>query len=79
MTKKTKIALFIFAGTAVNIALTAFFIIVLFVLYTAFLVPHIPAEKAFIGIPILFIVSFAIAFIAYRKIVKVFLQKYSLE
>jgi len=76
MTKRVKVALFLFAGTAVNIALTVVCIVVLFLLYMTFLVPHIPADKAFIGIPVIFVVSFAIAFIAYRKILKVFLQKY---
>ncbi|MDR2702367.1 MAG: hypothetical protein LBB72_08045 [Spirochaetaceae bacterium] len=79
MTKKVKFALFMLAGTALNIVLTGISIIVLFLLYTVFLVPHIPADKASIGIPILFVASFAIAFISYRKIVKAFLQKHPLD
>jgi len=76
MTKKVKFGLFLLAGTAINIAVTVICLVVLFLLYTAFLVPHIPADKASIGVPILFVASLAIAFVTYRKIVKVFLQKY---
>jgi hypothetical protein len=79
MTKKVKFFLLLLVGTLVNIVLTAFCLIVLLLLYTLFLVPHIPADKAFIGFPVLFVVSFAIAFVAYRKIVKVFLKKHPLE
>jgi hypothetical protein len=79
MTKKVKVGLIMLAGTLINITLTAICIIVLFLLYTAFLAPRIPEDKAFIGIPILFVASFAIAFVAYRKIVKIFLQKYPLD
>jgi len=76
MTKKVKFALLMLTGTAINVAVTLICIIVLFILYTAFLVPRIPADKASIGIPILFVVSLAIAFVTYRKIVKVFLKKH---
>jgi len=78
MTKKVKFALFLLAGTAINIAITVICMIALFLLYTAFLVPHIPADKASIGVPILFVASLAVAFVLYRKIVKVFLQKHPL-
>jgi len=78
MTRKVKFALLMLAGMVINILITVICFFALFMLYIKFLVPHIPADKASFGIPILFICSFVIAFILYRNIVKVFLKKHPL-
>jgi len=78
MTRKVKFALFLLAGTVINILIVVVCFFALFALYMKFLTPHIPADKASFGIPILFVCSFAIAFVLYRNIVKVFMKKYPL-
>jgi len=63
-------------ATAFNIALTAICFLVLFLIYTVFLLRFIPADKAYIGIPVLIVSALVIAFFVYRKAVKMFLKKY---
>jgi len=63
-------------ATAVNIAITAVCFFVLFLIYTVFLLRYVPADKAYIGIPVIIVGSLVLAFFIYRKAVKAFLKKY---
>jgi len=76
MTKPVKMFIFMLIATAFNIAITALCFLVLFLIYTVFLLRYIPAEKAFIGIPVLFIGALVLAFFVYRKAIKAFLKKH---
>ena len=78
MTKKLKLVLFMLAATVFNIAATAICFIILMLLYTALLVPHISAESAFFGLPLLFTASMVLSFIVYQKLLKRYLHKLQL-
>ena len=79
MKKKARIALFMLAATVFNILLTVLFLAILMLLFTVLLVPHIPEEAGFIGIPLLFLASFILSFVIYQKVLKFFLKKYPLK
>jgi len=63
-------------ATAFNIAITAICFFVLFLIYTVLLLRYIPADKAYIGIPVIIIGSLVLAFFIYRKAIKAFLKKH---
>jgi len=63
-------------ATAFNIAITAVCFVVLFLIYTVFLLRYVPADKAFIGFPVIFVGALVLAFFIYRKSIKAFLKKY---
>jgi len=78
MTKNLRLVLFMLAATVFNIAATAISFIILMLLYTALLVPHMPAESAFFGLPLLFTASIILSFFAYQKLLKRYLHKLQL-
>jgi len=78
VTKNCKLVLFLLAATVFNIGATAICFIILMLLYTALLVPHIPAESAFFGLPLLFTVSIVLSFFIYQKVLKRYLHKLQL-
>jgi len=79
MTRPVKMFIFMMIATAFNVAISALCFLVLFLIYTVFLLRYIPADKAFIGIPILFVGALVLAFFIYRKVVKAYLKKHPLE
>jgi len=75
VTKNCKIVLFMLAATIFNIVITALCFIILMLFYTALLVPHMPAESAFFGLPLLFTASIVLSFFIYQKVLKRYLHK----
>ena len=78
MTKNLRLVLFMLAATIFKIAATAICFVVLMLLYSALLVPHMPAESAFFGLPLLFTVSIVLSFFIYQKVLKRYLHKLQL-
>ncbi|MDR0598579.1 MAG: leader peptide processing enzyme [Treponema sp.] len=79
MRSKFKLALIMLAATAFNILVTALCLVILLVLYGLLLSPHIPAEKAFIGLPILFVIALVLSFVIYQLTLKTILKKRGLR
>jgi hypothetical protein len=59
-------------ATVFNIVVTVLCFFILIVLYNVFLVPHIPAEKAYIGLLFLFIIAVIIAFVVYQRALRIY-------
>ncbi|MDR2314012.1 MAG: hypothetical protein LBE02_05710 [Spirochaetaceae bacterium] len=68
MNKRVSLVLFMIAATAFNIIATVLCFIVLWLLYMALLIPHIPAEAAFMGLPVLFAAAVIASCAVYRWI-----------
>jgi hypothetical protein len=73
--KKGRFILIIAAATVFNIVVTVICFFLLVLLYNALLIPHIPGEKAFIGLPVLFILAVIITFAAYQRILRIYIRK----
>jgi energy-coupling factor transporter transmembrane protein EcfT len=76
MTKKAHMVLFMFAATVFNIILTLICLSILVLLYSVFLVQHIPENKSFIGFPLIFLASLVLSYIIYQKFLKLYLKKH---
>jgi uncharacterized membrane protein YbhN (UPF0104 family) len=63
------------AATAFNIVVTVICFFILIALYNVFLIPHIAAEKAYIGLPLLFILAAIIAFVAYQRVLRIYIRR----
>ncbi|MCL1815671.1 MAG: leader peptide processing enzyme [Treponema sp.] len=77
MNKKAGFALLLFTATVFNIAVTVICFGILWLLYTALLVPRIPEETISIGLPSLFAVSVILSLFIYRQALKGYLKKRS--
>jgi predicted neutral ceramidase superfamily lipid hydrolase len=75
MTNPVKMAVFMIVATLFNIAVTAVCFFVLYFAYIILILPHAPNSFA-AGFTILFIAALALAFIIYRKVLKLYLKKY---
>jgi hypothetical protein len=64
-----------FAATVFNIVVTMICFTLLLLLYSILLVPHIPAERAFIAFPFLFVIAVILSFLVYQRVLKVYLKK----
>jgi len=73
---KPRIVLFILAATVFNVVVTGISFLISLLLYSALLLSHIPAEKAFAGSILLLIASFIVSFFVYRRVLKLFLKKF---
>jgi hypothetical protein len=76
MTKKAKFVLLIFIATVVNILLMTICFGILLLLYSFVIVPRIPEEAGFYGVPVLFIVSIILSNFLYRRFLKLYLKKH---
>ncbi|GHV86160.1 hypothetical protein AGMMS50230_17680 [Spirochaetia bacterium] len=76
MTQKTRYIVFMLAATVFNIIVTVICFFVLWLIYMALLVPHIPAESAFVGLPVLFVAALVLSVVIYQRALKVFLKKW---
>ena len=79
MSKKTNTVLFIIGGTAFNIIITVLSFIILLVLYGSLLLPRLPEGGGTWGIPVIFIVSIVVSFLAYRLLIKIIMKKVDME
>ncbi|MDR2661639.1 MAG: leader peptide processing enzyme [Treponema sp.] len=75
MNKKNRFILIIAAATVFNILVTTVCFFILVLLYNMILIPHIPAEKAFTGLPFLFILAVIITFAVYQRVLRIYLRK----
>jgi hypothetical protein len=65
-----RLILFLAGATLFNILAALIFFGVLLLLYTLFVIPHIPLESVVVGFPVLFIAALLLAFVVYRCILK---------
>jgi phosphoglycerol transferase MdoB-like AlkP superfamily enzyme len=79
MSKKTNTLLFILGGTAFNILVTIICFIALLVIYSRFLFPTLPESSAAWVMPVLFVVSIVVSFLAYRLAIKIIMKKIDME
>jgi energy-coupling factor transporter transmembrane protein EcfT len=79
MTKKPGMILFMLAATVFNIVITILCFLILMLIYTVFVVPHIPDNVSSYGFPIIFLASFFISFLAYQKALKLYLKKHPMK
>ena len=79
MSKKTNTLLFILGGTVFNILVTVLSFILLLLIYSKFLYPHIPESIAAWIMPAVFIVSIVVSFLVYRLAVKMIMEKVDME
>ena len=70
MNKKVNTLLFVLAGTVFNVLITVISFLLLFVLFINFLAPVLPENVAAFGFIIVFVASVALAFFAYRLVMK---------
>ena len=76
MTKKAHMVLFMLAATVVNIVLTLICLSILMLLYSFFVIQHVPENASFISFPLIFLASFVFSFLIYQKILKLYLKKH---
>ncbi|MDR2073061.1 MAG: leader peptide processing enzyme [Spirochaetaceae bacterium] len=74
LNKRASMILFMIAATAFNIIATVLCFIVLLLFYMVLLIPHIPAEAAFMGLPVLFAAAVIASCVAYRWILTRYLR-----
>jgi len=79
MSKKTNTLLFILGGTAFNILVTIISFIVLLLIYSKYFYARLPESTAAWIMPIIFIVSIVISFLAYRMVIKMITKKVDME
>lgn len=66
-------------ATVFNIILTFLSFVVVVLLYLKFLAPLLPDPVAPWGVPLCFVLSLALSFLAYRAIVTVLFKKFDME
>ncbi|MDR1374499.1 MAG: leader peptide processing enzyme [Treponema sp.] len=79
MSKKTNTLWFILGATFFNILLTLFCFIALLLVYTHFLAPLLPEERAAWGFPVIFIGAIVLSFVIYRIVLKQTMKKIKLN
>jgi len=75
VSKKLNTVLFVVAATLFNIVLTAGCFLAMFLAYANFIAPHLPQEVAAWAFLVIFIISVAASFFAYRALLQRFLKR----
>jgi len=76
MKKRGFFFLFIIAATVFNCIVTVICFFVLMLLYSFFVIPHIPDKANAVGFPLLFLVSLALSFFIYHRALKLYRKKW---
>lgn len=79
MNKKANTFLFILGATVFNILITVLSFVLLLTVYAKFIMPHLPEQAQAWSFPLIFIAAMAVAFIAYRYLLRFLLKKIDVE
>ena len=79
MNKKVNTILFILGATVFNIIVTILSFLALLVLYAKVLIPILPDKAHMCSFPLLFLLSLAVAFIVYRRVLNYIMKKVEME
>lgn len=79
MNKKANTFLFILGATVFNILITVLSFVLLLTVYAKFIMPHLPEQAQVWSFPLIFIAAMAVAFIAYRYLLRFLLKKIDVE
>lgn len=79
MNKKANTVLFLIGATVFNIVTTIVSFLALIVVYGRLVAPVLPENVVAWGLPVVFVSAIAIAFVAYRFAMKLFLKKFKAE
>ena len=83
MNKKVNAILFVLGATLFNILVTVVSFILLLVICSKFIIPHLPeaaqAQAAGWSVVLIFIAAIAISFVAYRLALKLLLNKVQID
>lgn len=79
MSKKSNTIIFMLGATMFNILVTVLSFIILFIVYSQLIAPHIPQENAAIGLPVIFIGAILLSFLIYRTVLKYIMKKIDVE
>jgi uncharacterized membrane protein YbhN (UPF0104 family) len=75
MNKKTNTLLFILIAMMTNIVATLIYFFILYLLYSVFIAPRLPANSEVLSLALIFLAALAISFITYQKLLKLFIKK----
>ncbi|MCL1928112.1 MAG: hypothetical protein FWG07_04905 [Treponema sp.] len=79
MATKGRMVLFMLGATVFNILLVVICFFVLILFYSILLVPIIPENVSFIGLPLVLLSSFILSFLIYQKAIKLYLKKHPIN
>jgi phosphoglycerol transferase MdoB-like AlkP superfamily enzyme len=79
MNKKVNTILFILGATVFNIIVTILSFLTLLVIYAKALIPLLPDTAHMWSFPFLFLLSLAVAFIVYRRVLNYIMKKVEME
>ena len=79
MNKKVNTLLFVLCATVFNILVTVASFLLLLTVYAKLLMQSLPEESQAWSFPLIFIASMAIAFLAYRYVLRFLLKKVEVE
>jgi hypothetical protein len=77
--KKANTILFILGATVFNIIVTILTFALLLILYAKVLIPILPETAHMWSFPLLFLLSLAVAFIVYRRVLNFVMKKIDME
>jgi membrane protein implicated in regulation of membrane protease activity len=79
MNKKVNTMLFILGATLFNILVTVLCFVLLLILYAKLLMPLLPEGSPIWALPILFVASIIVSFIAYRFVLQLLVKRIQLD
>jgi hypothetical protein len=79
MNKKVNTILFILGATVFNILVTILAFLLLLILYAKVFIPFLPETAHMWSFPLIFLISLAVAFIVYRKVLNYIMKKIEME
>jgi len=79
MNKKVNTLLFVLGATIFNVIVAVIFFILFTVLFSMFIIPHIPESAQIWGVSLVFLAAIAASFIIYRFVLKFLMAKIDME
>jgi hypothetical protein len=79
VSKKTNTLLFILGGTVFNILITIISFFILILLFSTFLIPHLPENSGAWVMPVAFVLAIVSSFFLYRLAIKLLMKKVDIE